>query len=448
MVNLNPINPELMTERIMDTLPLKVGELLAARVLQVEGRLFYLLLADGTLLRARLNAELELPQGEEMIFQVKSITEGRIELSVVTGEKGVPDASKNTEAGYRIRADREDAGIICKLLERGLPAAPENIKEIKSAVSLLSFILKNSALVERGLKISREEDLIHQPIDRLVKWLVGSEQPDSIEGLDAQHQKLMLILEELAGVEVEDIITLMRFGLKITPGNLMLAKNLRENKGFPGILLKSIYEEPESMDKTQRPNGQPKAEEETAFWEAAKGRREDRKGPGAQNLAGSKAEPVDLKNLLKGIIESNRAAPRQRAAAELLMERVRFLEEVLSDRNLLVFPFLFDGQISECWIRVSQGNGKFKQQESELELVVETEPPNLGSIRVQIKLKDKRVDLNFFVLKEQAKSLIEKEKENLRQSIERSGFSVNRISCRRMEDIRPETVRRFLDLRV
>ena len=25
MVNLNPINPELMTERIMDTLPLKVG---------------------------------------------------------------------------------------------------------------------------------------------------------------------------------------------------------------------------------------------------------------------------------------------------------------------------------------------------------------------------------------------------------------------------------------
>ncbi|NLZ91122.1 MAG: flagellar hook-length control protein FliK, partial [Clostridiales bacterium] len=329
-----------------------------------------------------------------------------------------------------------------------LPAAPENIKEIKSAVSLLSFILKNSALVERGLKISREEDLIHQPIDRLVKWLVGSEQPDSIEGLDAQHQKLMLILEELAGVEVEDIITLMRFGLKITPGNLMLAKNLRENKGFPGILLKSIYEEPESMDKTQRPNGQPKAEEETAFWEAAKGRREDRKGPGAQNLAGSKAEPVDLKNLLKGIIESNRAAPRQRAAAELLMERVRFLEEVLSDRNLLVFPFLFDGQISECWIRVSQGNGKFKQQESELELVVETEPPNLGSIRVQIKLKDKRVDLNFFVLKEQAKSLIEKEKENLRQSIERSGFSVNRISCRRMEDIRPETVRRFLDLRV
>ncbi|MGI6697960.1 MAG: flagellar hook-length control protein FliK [Clostridia bacterium] len=448
MVNLNPINPELMTERIMDTLPLKVGELLAARVLQVEGRLFYLLLADGTLLRARLNAELELQQGEEMVFQVKSITEGRIELSVVTDEKGVNDASKSTEAGYRIRADREDAGIICKLLERGLPAAPENIKEIKSAVSLLSFILKNSALVERGLKISREEDLIHQPIDRLVKWLVGSEQPDSIEGLDAQHQKLMLILEELAGVEVEDIITLMRFGLKITPGNLMLAKNLRENKGFPGILLKSIYEEPESMDKTQRPNGQPKAEEETAFWEAAKGRREDRKGPGAQNLAGSKAEPVDLKNLLKGIIESNRAAPRQRAAAELLMERVRFLEEVLSDRNLLVFPFLFDGQISECWIRVSQGNGKFKQQESELELVVETEPPNLGSIRVQIKLKDKRVDLNFFVLKEQAKSLIEKEKENLRQSIERSGFSVNRISCRRMEDIRPETVRRFLDLRV
>jgi hypothetical protein len=357
MVNLNPINPELMTERIMDTLPLKVGELLAARVLQVEGRLFYLLLADGTLLRARLNAELELQQGEEMVFQVKSITEGRIELSVVTDEKGVNDASKSTEAGYRIRADREDAGIICKLLERGLPAAPENIKEIKSAVSLLSFILKNSALVERGLKISREEDLIHQPIDRLVKWLVGSEQPDSIEGLDAQHQKLMLILEELAGVEVEDIITLMRFGLKITPGNLMLAKNLRENKGFPGILLKSIYEEPESMDKTQRPNGQPKAEEETAFWEAAKGRREDRKGPGAQNLAGSKAEPVDLKNLLKGIIESNRAAPRQRAAAELLMERVRFLEEVLSDRNLLVFPFLFDGQISECWIRVSQGNG-------------------------------------------------------------------------------------------
>ncbi len=47
MVNLNPINPELMTERIMDTLPLKVGELLAARVLQVEGRLFTCCLRTG-----------------------------------------------------------------------------------------------------------------------------------------------------------------------------------------------------------------------------------------------------------------------------------------------------------------------------------------------------------------------------------------------------------------
>ena len=52
MVNLNPINPEPMTERIMDTLPLKVGELLAARV--PGGRpAFYLLLADGTLLKGK-----------------------------------------------------------------------------------------------------------------------------------------------------------------------------------------------------------------------------------------------------------------------------------------------------------------------------------------------------------------------------------------------------------
>jgi hypothetical protein len=448
MVNLNPINPEPMTERIMDTLPLKVGELLAARVLQVEGRLFYLLLADGTLLRARLNAELELPQGEEMIFQVKSITEGRIELSVVTGEKGVPDASKNTEAGYRIRADREDAGIICKLLERGLPAAPENIKEVKSKLTLLTLILKNSALAAKGPPISQGEDLIHQPIDRLVNWLIGSKQQESNEGLDGRYQKLLLILEELAGVEVEDIITLMRFGLKITPGSLILAKNLRENKGFPGILLKSIYEEPGSGDITQKPIEQPGAEEETAFCDTAKGTREHRMRSEAQNRDGPKAEPLDLKNLLKGIIENNRAAPRQRAAAELLVERIYFLEEVLSGRNIFVFPFLFDGKISECWIRVNQGNGESKQQGDVLELVVEAEPQYLGSIRVQIKLKEKRVDLNFFVSKEQTKSLIEREKESLRRSIERSGFSVNRITCRRMEESKPETVRRFLDLRV
>jgi hypothetical protein len=447
-MNLNPIMPDLMTERIKDAMPLKVGELLAARVLQAEGRLYYLLLADGTVLRARLNAELELPQGEEIVFQVKSVTEGRIELSAVTGERGVPDASESVEVGNQGRADREDAGIICKLLERGLPVTPDIIKEIKSTISLLTLILKNSELAAKGQPVSQPEDLIHRPIDRLVKWLVGSKQQDSVEGLDGQHQKLMLILEELAGVEVEDIITLKKFGLEITPGSLVLAKNLRENKGFPGILLKSIYEEPGSRDITQRPDGQPKAEGETAFWDAARGRREVRKGFEAQDRAYSRAEPVDLNSLLKGVIESNRAAPRQRAAAELLMERARFLEEVLSGRNLFVFPFLFDGRISECWVRVNQRNGESKQRRDELELVVEAQPSYLGSIRVQIKLKDKRVDLNFFVLKEQAKSLIEREKESLRRSLERSGFSVNRIVCRRMEGTKPETARRFLDLRV
>ncbi len=85
-------------------------------------------------------------------IQVKSITEGRIELSVVTDEKGVNDASKSTEAGYRIRADREDAGIICKLLERRLPAAPENIKEIKSAVSLYKLYFEKTVPWWRGSK--------------------------------------------------------------------------------------------------------------------------------------------------------------------------------------------------------------------------------------------------------------------------------------------------------
>ena len=122
------------------------------------------------------------------------------------------------------------------------------------------------------------------------------------------------------------------------------------------------------------------------------------------------------------------------------------MEEVLPAKPL--YFLLIRWEISECWIRVSQGNRQITQQESELALVVETEPPNLGSIRVQIKLKEKRVDLNFFVSKEQTKSLIEREKESLRRSIESRSFSVNRITCRRMEESKPETVRRFLDLRV
>ena len=448
MMNLNPIMPDLMTERIKDAMPLKVGELLAARVLQAEGRLYYLLLADGTVLKARLKADLKLRQGEETVFQVKSITEGRIELSVVTGKKGAPDAAKSTGAGYLSRTDQEDADIITKLLERGLPVTLENINEIKRAVKLLAFILKNNALVAKSPPISQGDDLIHQPVERLVKWLVGSKQQDSVGGLDGKHQKLLLILEELAGVEVEDIVTLKKFGLKITPWDLMLAKNLRENKGFPAILLKSIYEEPGSEDKTKKPDGQPKAEEETVLWDAAKGRREEGKGFEAQDRAGLRAEPVDLKILLKGMVKNDSAAPRQRAAAELLMERACFLEEVLSGRNIFVLPFLFDGEISECWIRAGQRDGESRQQRDELELVVEAEPPYLGSIRVHIKLKGKTVDFNFFVLKERTKSLIDRERESLRKSLEKSGFCVNRITCRRMEDSRPETVERFLDLRV
>ena len=66
-------------------------------------------------------------------FPGKSITEGRIELSVVTGEKGVPDASKNTEAGYRIRADREDAALYASFL-KGAASCPGKYKGSKKCL--------------------------------------------------------------------------------------------------------------------------------------------------------------------------------------------------------------------------------------------------------------------------------------------------------------------------
>ena len=214
-------------------------------------------------------------------------------------------------------------------------------------------------------------------------------------------------------------------------------------------MLKNIYQE--TADKGRLPS---RAAEEKAqapekeSRDAAKAQKNGSEGIKGPGRVWPRAEPVNLKALLKKTAENDKAPPRQRAAAELLLERAAFLERALSGKNFCVFPFMFDGQVFECIIRTDSEHHGGQQTDGALELLVEAEPPNLGIVKVYIRMKDGSVELCFFASRDHTRYLIDKERETFKKSIEKIGFRISRITCRRMADKRAETAEKFLDLRV
>ena len=116
-MELSPVIAELITERIKDSLTLRLGETFAARVLEVRDRMLLLKLEGGTVIQTRLIADLDFKRGQDIVLQVKGIGEGRIVLAVAgpEGDRISQIESFNVEAGTR--AALEDTGIIVKMVE-------------------------------------------------------------------------------------------------------------------------------------------------------------------------------------------------------------------------------------------------------------------------------------------------------------------------------------------
>lgn len=419
-MELDPVIVKLITQRTKESPDLKVGEIFAARIMEIRDRTLLLMLKSGRVLQTKLLADLEICKDQIIKLQVKGIGEERIELEIVSSKGYHLSTTESIKGEYSTCTAIEDTGIIYKMMENGLPVTPGSIEAVKRAVKHISYLLDNALLSTEYLPPA-DIDLLNAPLGELVRWLLGPKEEVPIGQQAADSiQKLSLLLAELPGVEAEDVIKLIKCGLRLNLTNVVLAKNLRENKGFPDILLKLIFK-------------QARLKEEQAETESKR----------------PTVEPVDIKVLLESIEKAGKATPRQRAAAELLAQRTELLDKVTDGQNLCVFPFLFKGELCGCIIRNSKGrSGGNDRQDEVLELEIETKAPNMGSIKTHIKLAQKDMECDFFVERDYTKRLIDREKHILRRGLEKLGFSVNRIDCCKKAEIKSQISDEFIDLKV
>jgi hypothetical protein len=460
-MDLYPVMPEIMAERITGAIPIRAGELLAARVLHIEGEMLQLMLESGAVLKTRLLADLTLQKGEELVLQVKGVRDGSIEMSVAYRKQSAVEKPENNTGEYGARKSTGEMSIIEKLVENRLPVTPESIKEVQRALKQIYFLRDNFT---RTAKTLPTECTIDVPIDKIVRWLAGRKNTaagqtaaegeaataeEAKVGRDTEElEKSYLLMEELTEVEAEDVIKLKKFGLRLSLQNLVLSKNLRENKGFPGILLKTFFDKAGIEKEAQFTK---KETIKTTPESESKGTEKALKDGGSDQVLyrrAQKAEPVDIKVLLKKVIWDEKALPSQRVAAELLEQRAFLLDQALSGQDLCIFPFMFDGRVFECLVKGGKQKGSSGQRQDVLELAVDTNPPGLGRIRVLIRVSGRDTEFGFFVDKEDTKSLIDRQRNTLREDIEKLGFRVNRITCGRMQERKPETADVFLDVKV
>ncbi len=459
-MELKPVTLEFKTQNFTQALPLKVGEFINARIVQIKDQMLLLMVNNNTLIQSRLAQDLKLQPGQELVLQVRGIKADEIVLGIASVQDYKESVYKSISREYGIVLDKESISIIEKLTENGMPATADRIKEVQKAVKSVKYLVENLGLVET-YPIPADWTVKKTALDEIVKWMVlnKEEPPAKTPGpaeKSVESEKFLILMKEFDRIIPEDIIRLKKFTLEITPNNIILAKNLRENKGFLDILLKILYGNGELEDTGSTEDKRYQNLRQGMNWEEKTEVSHIRNAKGH----GSRIKPVDIFELLVKISEQERsergkalehkwAAPGLKAAAQLVSEKLIFLNKALENQNYCIFPFLFNQQVHECIIGINRKKDSSRERQPDvLELDIDTQLSFLGRVKVNIKISGKDLGCIFYVQKESIQRLIDKDAETLKRSIEKNGFRVTGISCRKLASKTQQSVDRFVDLRV
>lgn len=423
-MKLRPVVSEISIETIKGTPNFRVGDVFTAKVLKVQDRMLFFLLDNGTIVQTKLQTDFYTNRGQNITLQVKEITKEKIELSIMFDEGGSVGGGDYDKVVPYIYDNLKDTVIVDRLIANGVPVTPENIERVEKTIKYISYISDNDPLTP--WPFLPEES---RPFDLTLTELIGYSLNEKGRGFSERNvsgEMFSLLVDELAEINIEDIIKLIKHGSKVNLSNLILIKNLRENKGFPDILLKLLYREADTVEKYYK--------DKTIKNEKS----------GIPEI-----ELIDIKLLLETASKEKKDPLPKKAAAILLTQRAILLERALTEYNLCILPFLFKKGFYGCMVKEQRGKGHEGIHENEaLELEIETTPFNLGNIKVHINIKQKHVECAFLVEEDEAKSLIETERVLLEEGLRRRGFKTNWIKCHKRITRGLGYKERFIDLRV
>ncbi len=465
-MELKSITAEFIT-KAMDNISFPgVGDIFEAEILKAEDKDLLLLLADSRTIRARILADLDLKAGQIVKLQVKEIAGTRIELTLFAEEDRAFEPRLGLGEKYGIWPYTGDKAIIHEMVQRGLPVTSENAETVQRTLKHIHFILHRAA-PPLDSSIPAPLDAIDMPIDELAKWFFDGFKGKAY-GDVTECEKFSMLLGDLTKVDVKDIINLVKHGFKINLTNLVLVKNLRENKGFPEALLKFLYGKTDDMriSRGKQQNTDPlRDSNEGDDGRKAKmfsrdvspgdilPRKPTAKGTSfKREIVGDRPprlKPVNIKNILNKAKEIKGNNPRQWAAKELLLQRAALLEEILRDQNICILHFLLGEEFKSCFIKKDRGKGNNENTKNEtLGLEIDTGTLNLGDIKIHVKIEQKNIKCKFFVRDREITKLIEGDVDILEHGLKKLGFNVGPIEFYSNTTKRPWAGDKIIDLKV
>lgn len=460
-MEIRPAALELYTKNFDEVPPLKVGDLISVRIMEIKDRTVMLLIDNSIQIKTRLDRDLKLQPGQDMVLQVKSIKPDRIELSIAFVKNGRQNIFREIFPEYGMKADEESVSTAEKLIENGLPVSPDSIREVLKAEKSIRYLAENSSILKEYM-IPKNLSIKETTLDEIVKWIVDVKKAPAHKNQDSaresvEREKLGLLIREFDRVTTDDIVKLKKFSPDISPHNLVLAKNMRENKGFLETLLKILFENArlERTEKNEYNKAAPRTKQESAVQNGHKD------GATGAREYGNEIKPVNVSELIEraaageraeGLVKSTDSKgpnPVIKAAAQLLMERTALLDQAFLDQNCCVFPFIFRGEVYECIVGFGKRKGSPKEKQPDaVELDIDTHLSILGRVRIHVKVSGNNVTCVFHVQKEDTQRLVESEIERLKHGLENNGFRLTEAYCRKIPDTVQQPAEKFVDLRV
>ena len=167
---------------------------------------------------------------------------------------------------------------------------------------------------------------------------------------------------------------------------------------------------------------------------------------------GIKAKALDIKDIIKEVIQSSKNGDDEGEAFNKVIEfikgnaaEVKVFNSVSNNYYYMNIPLKVKQDEYECKLIVKDERGKGKKLDSSnVKMIVSVKTLNLGNVDAYIKLQNKNLDIDLKCSKEYVK-ILDKEKNKLIESLNTIGYNSKVIVSRAIEEVNISTSREFFN---
>lgn len=113
---------------------------------------------------------------------------------------------------------------------------------------------------------------------------------------------------------------------------------------------------------------------------------------------------------------------------ELLEEKLYFLKEINQEFNYSYIPFSFHKEINPSFITLLEEKRKKRNRNSNINVLINLNTDYLGNVAINCQIIDETINIKFYGLTKEGKSLFKSNEATLRHLVSTTGYSIGKIN--------------------